>query len=218
MNALRSDARAATLAAVDLACRRGNRLLFKGVNLELQSGHALWLRGRNGCGKTSLLRLVVGLSSPESGRVLWAGTPIGRSNSFARERIYIAHTNALKDDLTVIESLRFLARIHCRDSGDDALQAALRRVDMDGRRDAIVRTLSQGQRRRAALARLALEPPATLWVLDEPYDALDAEGIELVDAMLLEHVARRGSVLLTSHSSPGTGAPPMTEFDLGRFN
>jgi len=217
-NALRSPAQGATLAAVDLACRRGNRLLFRGVNLELRPGEAIWLRGHNGCGKTSLLRLVVGLSVPESGRVLWAGAPIGESNSFAHERVYIGHANAMKDDLTVIESLRFLARIHGRDSGVDALHAALQRVGLEGRRDAIVRTLSQGQRRRAALARLALEHTATLWVLDEPYDALDAEGIGRVDALLLEHLARGGSVLLTSHSSPGGGAPPMTEFDLGRFN
>jgi heme exporter protein A len=216
-----TDARprqAATLCAIDLACRRGNRLLFKGVNLELPPGKALWLRGHNGCGKTSLLRLVVGLSIPESGSVQWGDTPIRKSTSFARERLYIGHSNALKDDLTVIESLRFLARIHGRDGRTVALQAALRRVGLEGRRDAIVRTLSQGQRRRAALARLALEQSATLWVLDEPYDALDTEGIGRVDALLLEHLARGGNVLLTSHSSPGAGAPPMTEFDLGRFS
>lgn len=217
-NALGLPTRAAKLSAVDLACRRGNRLLFKGVNFALRPGEAIWLRGHNGCGKTSLLRLVVGLSIPESGHVLWADAPIRESNSFARERVYIGHTNALKDDLTVIESLRFLARIHGRDSRTDALQAALRRVGLEGRRDAIVRTLSQGQRRRGALARLALERSATLWVLDEPYDALDTEGIGRVDALLHEHLARDGSVLLTSHSSPGTGAPSMTEFDLGQFN
>lgn len=217
-DALQSPAQAAALSVVDLACRRGNRLLFERVNLALLPGQAIWLRGRNGCGKTSLLRLVVGLSNPESGSVLWAGTPIRQSKSFAHERVYIGHTNALKDDLTVIESLRFLARIHGRDNGAEALRAALRRMGLDDRRDATVRTLSQGQRRRAALARLALERSATLWVLDEPYDALDVEGIGLVDALLREHLARGGNVLLTSHSSPSAGAPPMTEFDLGRLN
>jgi len=124
----------------------------------------------------------------------------------------------LKDDLTIMQSLRFLARMHGRESHDEALHAALQRVGLDSRRDAIVRTLSQGQRRRAALARLALERSPTLWVLDEPYDALDVDGIARVDTLLREHLARGGSVLLTSHSSPGAGAPPMTEFDLGQFN
>jgi len=216
--ALRVPTQAATLSAVGLACRRGNRLLFKGLSLVLHAGEAVWLRGRNGCGKTSLQRLLVGLSVPEAGSVLWGDVPIGKSDSFARERVYIGHTNALKDDLTIMQSLRFLARMHGRESHDEALHAALQRVGLDSRRDAIVRTLSQGQRRRAALARLALERSPTLWVLDEPYDALDVDGIARVDTLLREHLARGGSVLLTSHSSPGAGAPPMTEFDLGQFN
>jgi heme exporter protein A len=189
----------ATLSAIDLACRRGNQLLFKGVNLLLRPGEATWLRGHNGCGKTSLLRLVVGLAIPESGKVLWQDVPVRKSAIFAHGLVHIGHSNALKDDLT------------------DALHAALQRMGISGRRDAIVRTLSQGQRRRAALARLALEKSATLWVLDEPYDALDADGIGSVNTLLREHLARGGSVLLTSHLSPGTSAPQMIEFDLGRF-
>jgi heme exporter protein A len=207
----------ATLSAIDLACRRGNQLLFKGVNLLLRPGEATWLRGHNGCGKTSLLRLVVGLAIPESGKVLWQDVPVRKSAIFAHGLVHIGHSNALKDDLTVTESLRFLARMHGRDSHTDALHAALQRMGISGRRDAIVRTLSQGQRRRAALARLALEKSATLWVLDEPYDALDADGIGSVNTLLREHLARGGSVLLTSHLSPGTSAPQMIEFDLGRF-
>jgi heme exporter protein A len=215
--ASRPEAALPDLSAVDLACRRGNRILFKGVNLRVRSGEATWLRGRNGCGKTSLLRLMVGLAVPEAGNVLWGDVPIRKSNAFAGKCVYVAHTNALKDDLTVAESLQFLARVHGRDSHDDALLAALQRVGMGGRRNGIVRTFSQGQRRRAALARLALEKSAALWVLDEPYDALDADGIGSVNELLREHLARGGSVLLTSHLPPGAGAPPMIEFDLGQF-
>lgn len=203
-----------TLTAVELGCRRGNRVLFQGLNLELRARQATWLRGRNGRGKTSLLRLIAGLSVPASGQVLWNGTSVRRSPSFQRELVYIGHANALKDDLSATEALQFLARMHDRACDVGALHAALDRLDMAHRRDAMVRTLSQGQRRRVALARLALERRAALWVLDEPFDALDADGIARVNGLLGEHLARGGSALLTSHQHPGAAAPPMAEFDL----
>lgn len=206
-----------TLEAVDLGCRRGNRILFKGVSLAVSTGQATWLRGRNGRGKTSLLRLAAGLAVPESGQVLWGGTPVRRSDTFHSALLYIGHANALKDDLSVTESLQFLARMHQRDSDPVALHAALDQVGMGSRRDAMVRTLSQGQRRRAALARLALDHRASIWILDEPYDALDADGVECINALLHAHLSRGGSTLLTSHQAPGASAPDMAEFDLDPF-
>ena len=203
-----------TLAAVDLSCRRGNRLLFSGLNLQVKAAELNWLRGRNGRGKTSLLRLAAGLAVPESGRVFWGEQPVRGNPAFQRALVFIAHANALKDDLSVTEALQFLARMHGRDSSTAALHAALDRVGMAGRRGAMVRTLSPGQRRRAALARLALERTASVWILDEPYDALDTEGIACVNGLLAEHLARGGSSILTSHQHPGAGAPPMVEFDL----
>jgi heme exporter protein A len=205
-----------TLAAVDLACRRGQRRLFAGVSFDVEPGRALWLRGRNGRGKTSLLRLAAGLSEPEAGRITWGGVPV-RTAALGPRLVYIAHASALKDDLSVTESLRFLARLHGRDDRDAALHAALDRVGMGPHRNALVRTLSQGQRRRATLARLALETQASLWILDEPYDALDSDGIEAVNALLHAHLARGGSVLLTSHQAAGASAPPMAAFDLDAF-
>jgi heme exporter protein A len=205
------------LAAVNVGCRRGNRLLFNGVNFQVAAGDAVWLRGRNGRGKTSLLRLAAGLSVPESGRITWGGVPVREAAGMAQRLVYIAHASALKDDLSVTESLRFLALLHGRDASTAALHAALDRVGMGARRDALVRTLSQGQRRRATLARLALEREASLWILDEPYDALDSDGIEAVNALLNEHLARGGSVLLTSHQAAGDAAPPMSTFDLDGF-
>ncbi len=216
--ATRSDTGALpSLAAENLACRRGNRVLFRGLNFTLAAGRSLWLRGRNGCGKTSLLRLAAGLSLPEAGQITWAGTPVRRHAGYAPRRVYVGHANALKDDLSASESLRFLAAMHGRSADAASVQRALERVGMASRRDALVRTLSQGQRRRASLARLALEHLASLWILDEPYDALDIEGVAVVDALLCEHLARGGSVLLTSHQAPGPGAPPMAEIDLGAF-
>ena len=204
-----------SLVATDLACRRGNRLLFQGVNFTLPAGEAQWLRGRNGCGKTSLLRIAAGLAPPERGELFWGGLPVRHAPGYSRRMTYVAHANALKEDLTVAEALAFLARLHQRPYDTDSIVRALDRIGVAARRDAPVRTLSQGQRRRAALARLALERGAALWVLDEPYDALDRDGIERLDSLLHEHLARGGSVLLTSHQAPGAGAPAMAEFDLG---
>jgi heme exporter protein A len=113
--------------------------------------------------------------------------------------VYLGHSNGLKDDLTAIESLQFLARLHGRESSVQAIEAALRCMGIFHRRHLPVRTLSQGQRKRVALARLALETHPTLWVLDEPFDALDDVGIAAVQSLIKEHLQRNGAVLLTSH-------------------
>jgi heme exporter protein A len=179
------------LAVRGLACRRGDRLLFEGLGFELHAGQVIWLRGANGRGKTSLLRLLAGLSRPAGGTLERPGGPRGL--------VYIAHSNALKDDLSALENLQFLARLHGDEADDAACVEALRRFGLASRRRAPVRTLSQGQRRRVALARLALVRPATLWVLDEPFDALDADGILTLNRLLSDHARSGGAVILTSH-------------------
>ncbi|MCR5883454.1 cytochrome c biogenesis heme-transporting ATPase CcmA [Rhizobacter sp. J219] len=184
------DHTAPLLAAVGLACRRGDRVLFKGLDLAVRPGEVVWLRGANGRGKTSLLRLLAGLSTPEAGEVKRAGA-----------LLYVAHANALKEDLTVLESLRFLARLHGREVDDAALTEALRRFGMATRRHAPVRTLSQGQRRRVALSRLAMVTSPTVWVLDEPFDALDVDGIATLNDVITRHVQGGGAVVLTSHQA-----------------
>lgn len=184
------DHTAPLLAAVGLACRRGDRVLFKGLDLAVRPGEVVWLRGANGRGKTSLLRLMAGLSTPEAGEVKRAGA-----------LLYVAHANALKEDLTVLESLRFLARLHGREVDDAALTEALRRFGMATRRHAPVRTLSQGQRRRVALSRLAMVTSPTVWVLDEPFDALDVDGIATLNDVITRHVQGGGAVVLTSHQA-----------------
>jgi heme exporter protein A len=188
-----------SLRLLDVACRRGDRVLFSGLTETLAPGELLWLRGGNGRGKTSLLRLVAGLAAPEQGQILWDDAPARRHPGFASALVYIAHTNALKDDLTAAESLAFLARIHARDAGAPAVRAALTRLGLAGRERTPTRSLSQGLRRRVALARLALETAPGLWVLDEPFDALDVAGTASLHALLAAHRARGGSVLLTSH-------------------
>ena len=204
------------LAVKGLACRRGDRLLFEDLSFELRPGQIVWLRGRNGQGKTSLLRLLAGLSTPARGELSWGGTGLRQAGAaFQRRLVYLAHANALKDDLSVLESLQFLARLHGRDASVATLGAALRTLGLHSRRDAAVRTLSQGQRRRVALARLLIEPEPALWVLDEPHDALDAEGSRILDEVLEAHVARGGSVVLTSHIPLTLTRPVPTVLDLG---
>ena len=218
VDALRAESSTAaplpTLVAADVACRRGNRQLFRGASFSVAPGRAVWLRGRNGRGKTSLLRLMAGLAVPDAGAITCDGISVRQRGGHARGMVYVAHASALKDDLTVTESLHFLALIHGQPCDAESLRLALDRVGMGTRRDAMVRTLSQGQRRRATLARLALEGRPSIWILDEPYDALDSDGVACVNQLLQEHLARGGSVLLTSHQSGGTAAPPMAEFDL----
>ena len=204
---------AGTLGARALACKRGRRLLFRGLDLQLAPGSITWLRGRNGSGKTSLLRILAGLSAPSEGDITWNGAPIGQADASAREAIvYIGHANALKDDLTLAESVAFLARLQRVGDATRQAQAALDRLGLASRRDAPVRTLSQGQRRRGALARLALDEQPRTWILDEPYDALDHDSVGLLSSLVEAHAARGGAVLMTSHQAVAlTGA---AEFDL----
>jgi heme exporter protein A len=210
---------AVDLAVHRLACRRGQRLLFDDLSFTLAPGQVLWVRGANGRGKTSLLRLLTGLSSPDAGEIQWGGIGLRAAGpAYRAQLLYIGHANGLKDDLTVLEALQFLARIHGRPSSTEALGEALRRLAMYSRRAALVRTLSQGQRRRVALARLALDlaapDGAALWVLDEPYDALDADGIVILNGLLSAQARRGGSVALTSHLPIGLVDPEPTVLQL----
>ncbi|MDP1900328.1 MAG: cytochrome c biogenesis heme-transporting ATPase CcmA [Rubrivivax sp.] len=205
------------LQAVGLAGMRGDRALFERLEMALAPGTVTWLRGRNGRGKTSLLRLLAGLATPAAGEVRVAGLTLGQSGPEGRRRfIYVGHQNALKDDLTAGEALQFLTRLRGAPADDAAIAGALQRLGVLGCRHAPARTLSQGQRRRVALARLALSQSADLWLLDEPFDALDNDGITALNGLLSEHAARGGCVLLTSHQAPSLTEPVPQVFDLDR--
>lgn len=204
-----------TLRASGLACRRGERILFKGLEFVVHPGEVVWLRGSNGRGKTSLLRLLAGLARPEDGEIAWAGQTLPRAReALGRSALYLAHANSLKDDLSAVESLGFLAALHGQLAEREDLLAALRAVGLFSRRDAAVRTLSQGQKRRVALARLALQPAKSLWILDEPYDALDVDGCAVIDGLIARHVHAGGSVVLTSHLPLTLTDPRPREFVL----
>ena len=204
------------LAAHSLACRRGRRLLFRGLDMRIDSGSITWLRGTNGSGKTSLMRILAGLSLPAEGEISWAGVPWSRAGADARQAVvYIGHANALKDDLTLVEAVAFGASLSGMDDPTVRAGAALDAMGLHSRRDAAVRTLSQGQRRRGALARLRLDEAPRTWILDEPFDALDAASVDSLSRLIEAHAQRGGAVLLTSHQPVSLAGS--CEFDLEPF-
>lgn len=198
------------LAARALTGERGARVLFTDLAFDLRAGELLWVRGRNGRGKTSLLRLAAGLGAPVRGQLLFDGV----ERSPHRPVVFVGHANGLKEDLHVDEALTFLQKVHGGRRDEAALSQALDDWGLLAHRHAPVRTLSQGQRRRLALARLSLERRATLWALDEPFDALDADGAERLNQVLAVHLARGGSVLITGHQMALSADLPCRELDL----
>ncbi len=203
-----------SLQVLDLCQARGDRLLFEGLSLELQAGQALWVRGSNGSGKTSLLRLLCGLAWPVSGEVVWQGVPIrGLAASFHAHLRYVGHAQGLKDELSAEENLRVAASLAGRPCTAAQARSALELLGL-GRQAALpVRTLSQGQRKRAALARLALPGASTLWVLDEPFSALDVTAVEQLQDLLGAHLAAGGLAVYTTHqaAAPAQVSPRVLE-------
>jgi heme exporter protein A len=188
------------LEAASLECVRGQRRLFHHLSFELGPGQMLWVLGPNGSGKTSLLRVLCGLLRPEVGKVCWKGEDVRSSaDSFHADLLYLGHAPAVKEDLSGLENVRFgLAQTGVGVTAHEA-QAALSEFGLAGREGLLARALSLGQRRRVGLARLALGAAKALWILDEPFTALDTQAIELVHSHLTRHVGRGGSVVFTSH-------------------
>ena len=184
----------------DLECVRGAVTLFSDVAATLDAGAVLRVRGANGAGKTSLLRMICGLSLPHRGEVRWNGEVIGGlREEYARQLVYLGHGAALKDDLSAAENLRASSVLGGIATHNGAIAGALAAAGLGGREHLPVRVLSQGQKRRAALARLPLAASAPLWVLDEPFNALDATAIDWLFAVLADHLKRGGMLVLTSH-------------------
>jgi heme exporter protein A len=179
---------------------RGERRLFADVSLDLGAGEVLRVSGANSTGKTSLLRMLCGLLAPEQGEVRWRGEPIGgMREEFWRDLVYIGHANALKDELSALENLSTALALQGGRADEAAAHAALRTLGLEDREHLPVRMLSQGQRRRAALARLAASGGQPLWILDEPFTALDASAIDAVRELLERHVASGGVLVYTTH-------------------
>ena len=185
------------LQASGLECTRDDRVLFSQLDFALHNGEALLLEGRNGSGKTSLLRILCGIRLPDEGEIRWNGTDINRLGpDYHVHTSYVGHRDGNKLDLTPLENLA-MARALGRAS-DITLQQALEKVELYGFEDVPTRNLSAGQQRRLALARL-LVTDAELWILDEPFTSLDVHGIELIEQLLAQHTAAGGMLAVTSH-------------------
>lgn len=180
---------------------RGERRLFSGIDLAVAPGEWLHLQGENGAGKTSLLRILVGLAPPAAGEVCWQGSPIRRlAEDYRRDMVYLGHHVAVKEDLTAIENLQLGAGLDGAVLSEQDAMTALSRMGLKGREELPVRVLSQGQKRRVLLARL-LAKKARLWVLDEPFTALDVKAVAMLSDLIGKHVAAGGMAVLTSHQS-----------------
>jgi heme exporter protein A len=191
------------LEVSDLECRRGDRTLFSGLSFGLESGTLLHVRGRNGSGKTTLLRALCGLLMPESGEIRWRGESIrSLAEDYHRDTLYFGHLNGIKHDLSGIENLR-VAAVLDGDRPDEAeLLDALEQMGLGGIEDLPTKVLSQGQKKRVALSRLLLSK-AALWILDEPFTALDTDAVDLLQMLIARHVADGGMVILTTHQEVG---------------
>lgn len=184
-----------------LTCERGERTLFEGLSFAVEPGTLVRIAGSNGAGKTTLLRLMTGLMRPAEGEILWRGVPILKAaQDFWRELCYIGHRNGVKDDLSVIENVLINARIaSLKGATEAAALDALAAVGLSDYVEAPAGQLSQGQRRRVALARLWLSRSVPLWVLDEPFTALDVRAVARLADLIGAHVAEGGVVMLVTH-------------------
>ena len=190
------------LEALNIECVRGERQLFTDLSFTVSTGQLLHVSGVNGSGKTSLLRILCGLHTPYAGSVRWKGRPISSlDEDYHRNLAYVGHLNGVKDELTPLENLAIATTLTLADRpvDTDRLLAALDTFGVSACADLPVRYLSQGQRRRVSLARLALSSSMPLWILDEPFNALDAAAVAQLRQLLAVHVGAGGMVVLTTH-------------------
>ena len=205
------------LSAAHLECIRGERALFSGLSFELRGGELLRIAGGNGSGKTSLLRILCGLLLPSRGEVHWQGDDIHQlREEYSRQLVYFGHAPAVKDDLSALENLSFACRVAGNSADQHAIGRALERFGLGDKKHEPVRRLSQGQRRRAALARLAVSQSVPLWLLDEPLAALDAAAAKLTEDLIAAQVARGGMVIYTTHQEAHIEAAETRVVDLDK--
>ena len=187
------------LEAIHLGCIRGERRLFRDLNFSLEPGNLLELRGPNGGGKTSLLRILCGLATPAEGEVRWNGANIQRlREEYFASIAYVAHLNGVKDELTVLENLLVAQSLSGHELTSKEAEAALEQVGLSRQRNLATRFLSAGQRRRLALARLSASK-TTLWILDEIFGSLDDDGVDVARNLIARHLESGGSAVIATH-------------------
>ena len=199
----------------DIACSRRDNLLFRDVSFCLGAGGLLQINGANGSGKSSLLQICAGLIPAGAGQVLWNGQPAERHRAlFQGNLCYVGHQNGLKAALTTGENLRVMRRLHGARQ-DTNCNAILERLGLSGMEDMVSGRLSAGQQRRLALGRLLMSP-AELWLLDEPFNALDEAGKGIMEALIIGHCQNGGMAIFASHQDMAIHDYPLTQIRLGR--
>jgi heme exporter protein A len=203
------------LEARRLECTRGERRLFRELSFRIGRGQLLRVAGANGSGKTSLLRIMCGLLAPSAGELLWCGRSIRTEREeYSRNLVFIGHLNALKDDLTALENLQVAAALAGMSAESGRVLGGLDRFGIAHCAELPAKILSQGQRRRVALARLALSTAIPLWILDEPFSALDVGAVLELERLLAAHLASGGLVVLTTHQEVQVAAHAVLRIDL----
>ncbi len=201
------------LEAKSLSCVREDRLLFEGLNLTVQPGQIIQVEGPNGVGKTSLFRLLVGLMSPYHGQVLWQGQAIADDReTYQQNLLYLGHHSGVKPELSALENLYFYQQMFEPDFQGD-LYAILTQVGLVGLEDIPAAQLSAGQQRRVALARLWIST-AKLWILDEPFTAIDKGGVKVLEQLFLRHAEQGGMILLTTHQDLNLSAAAFSKLTM----
>ncbi len=204
------------LEITNLACSRGDRQLFTGLNFSLEPGSLLYVEGRNGSGKSTLLRTICGLFLANSGEISWHGKSTrSLAEEYTQEVLYLGHHNGIKEDLTGLENLRISTILDGNDVAEDQIWAALKKMGLKGFEDLPTKVLSQGQKRRVALARLLLNS-ARLWILDEPFTALDVAAVDLLQTVISDHIDNGGIVILTTHQEVALTSGQIQRLELGR--
>lgn len=202
------------LDAINLSCVRGTRLLFKALNFSASGGELIELRGANGSGKTSLLRILSGLAAPADGEIRWQGKNIrSLGEEYLGAVAYLGHQNGVKDELTAIENLRIANGVAGNPLTKEQAQVVLEEVGLSRQKNLPVRALSAGQRRRVALARL-LASKATLWILDEVLTSLDDAAIKLSGRFIGDHLTKGGIAIIATHQELNFSADRVRRIDL----
>lgn len=185
------------LTAKQLTCIREDRILFEDLSFTINAGDIVQIEGPNGAGKTSLLRILAGLSQPFDGKVFFNKKTISKHREeYHQHLLYLGHTPGVKNEMTAQENLAFNLSLHGYD--ESAAEETLSKVNLLGFEDALASHLSAGQHRRIALARL-WQSKAKIWILDEPFTAIDKQGVKHLETLFINHIKAGGAVILTTH-------------------